>query len=44
VIPPSYSYQTSLDNINPEKNEGYSKDLFAILNEELGVGGDRGYM
>jgi len=35
---------TSLDNINPEKNEAYSKDLFALLNKELGVRGDRGYI
>jgi hypothetical protein len=33
-----------LDNINPEKNEAYSKGLFAILNKELGVEGNRGYM
>jgi len=33
-----------LGNITPEKNEAYSKDLFALLNKELGVPGDRGYM
>jgi hypothetical protein len=36
--------QTSLDNITPEQNQAYSQDLFAILNNELGVPGDRGYM
>jgi hypothetical protein len=33
-----------LGNITPEKNEAYSKDFFALLNKELGVPGDRGYM
>jgi Macrophage migration inhibitory factor (MIF) len=33
-----------LDNITPEQNEVYSKDLFALLKKELGLPGDRGYM
>jgi len=35
---------TSLDNITPERNEAYSKDLFELINKELGVQGDRGYI
>ncbi|KAH9967992.1 Tautomerase/MIF [Russula dissimulans] len=35
---------TSLDNITPEQNEVYSKDLFALLKKELGLPGDRGYI
>ncbi|KAI9453610.1 Tautomerase/MIF [Lactarius psammicola] len=34
----------SLDNITPESTEGYSKALFAFLNNTLGVPGDRGYI
>jgi hypothetical protein len=33
-----------LDNITPEQNQAYSKELFALINKELGVPGDRGYM
>ncbi|KAI0303513.1 Tautomerase/MIF [Multifurca ochricompacta] len=35
---------TSLDNITPELNEAYSKDLFAFFKEELKTPGDRGYV
>jgi phenylpyruvate tautomerase len=34
----------SLDNLAPERNEAYSKDLFAFLKNQLGIPGDRGYM
>ncbi|KAF8274264.1 Tautomerase/MIF [Lactarius quietus] len=33
-----------LDNIMPETTEAYSKELFAFLNNKLGVPGDRGYI
>ena len=36
--------QTSLDNITPEKNEVYSKELAAFLEAKLGLKSDRGYM
>ncbi len=36
--------QKSLDNINHEVNEQYSKVLFKFLEDKLGVPGDRGYM
>ncbi|KAN0115905.1 Tautomerase/MIF superfamily [Russula decolorans] len=35
---------TSLDNITPERNEAYSKELFAFLKNHLGTPGDRGYI
>ncbi|KAF8918582.1 Tautomerase/MIF superfamily [Mucidula mucida] len=35
---------TSLDNITPEKNDVYSKELAQFLNEKLGLKSDRGYM
>ncbi|KAH9977316.1 Tautomerase/MIF, partial [Lactifluus volemus] len=35
---------TSLDNITPERNEAYSSGLFAFLEKELGVQGNRGYI
>ncbi|TFK25820.1 Tautomerase/MIF [Coprinopsis marcescibilis] len=34
----------SLDNINPEVNEKYSKALFKFFEDKLGVPGDRGYV
>ncbi|TEB31348.1 Tautomerase/MIF [Coprinellus micaceus] len=34
----------SLGNINPEKNEKYSKQLFEFFKEKLGISGDRGYI
>jgi hypothetical protein len=38
------SAQTSLDNINPESNEKYSKALFDFFKKKLDIPGDRGYM
>ncbi|EED81730.1 predicted protein [Postia placenta Mad-698-R] len=35
---------TSLDNITPELNEGYSKVLYNFLESKLGIPGDRGYI
>jgi len=35
---------TSLDNINPEKNEAYSATLFKFFKDKLGVPGDRAYV
>ncbi|KAF8894732.1 Tautomerase/MIF [Infundibulicybe gibba] len=35
---------TSLDNINPDANEAYSKKFFDFFKQELGVPGDRGYI
>lgn len=34
----------SLDNINPELNEQYSKTLFTFFKEKLNVPGNRGYV
>ncbi|KAI0082863.1 Tautomerase/MIF [Panus rudis PR-1116 ss-1] len=34
----------SLDNINPEANEKYSKELFQYFEEKLGITGSRGYI
>ncbi|KAH9890600.1 Tautomerase/MIF [Cubamyces lactineus] len=34
----------SLDNINPQANEEYSKKFFAFFKEKLGVSDDRGYI
>lgn len=34
----------SLDNINPEANEKYSKTFFGYFEKTLGTAGDRGYM
>ncbi|KAG6850410.1 hypothetical protein H0H93_013635 [Arthromyces matolae] len=34
----------SLDNLNPEANEKYSKAFFDFFKKKLGVPGDRGYM
>lgn len=34
----------SLDNLNAEANERYSKAIFDFLNTKLGVQGDRGYV
>ncbi|RPD76843.1 Tautomerase/MIF [Lentinus tigrinus ALCF2SS1-7] len=34
----------SLDNLQPEKNEKYSKAFFAFFKEKLNVPGDRGYI
>ncbi|TDL18953.1 Tautomerase/MIF, partial [Rickenella mellea] len=34
----------SLDNINPELNDQYSKVFFDHFNEKLGVEGNRGYI
>ncbi len=36
--------QVSLDNLQPEKNEKYSKAFFEFFKEKLNVPGDRGYM
>jgi phenylpyruvate tautomerase len=36
--------QISLDNINPEANEKYSKAFFDFFHKKLKVPGDRGYM
>ncbi|RXW22232.1 hypothetical protein EST38_g3613 [Candolleomyces aberdarensis] len=36
--------QVSLDNISPEKNEQYSKELFSFLNEKLEIPDTRGYI
>lgn len=36
--------KVSLDNINPEANEAYSKALFEFVGKKLGAPGDRGYM
>ncbi|KAG8748219.1 hypothetical protein FRC12_013868 [Ceratobasidium sp. 428] len=35
---------TSLDNINPEANDKYSKALFDWINKSLNIPGDRGYI
>ncbi|EPQ58634.1 Tautomerase/MIF [Gloeophyllum trabeum ATCC 11539] len=35
---------TSLNNINPEANEKYSKAFFGHFKERLGVPGERGYI
>ncbi|EED79505.1 predicted protein [Postia placenta Mad-698-R] len=35
---------TSLDNITPELNEGYSKVLYSFFESKFGIPGDRGYM
>ncbi|KAK0502670.1 Tautomerase/MIF superfamily [Armillaria luteobubalina] len=35
---------TSLDNLNPEKNEKYSKELAAFLSKSLSLSHDRGYI
>ncbi|KAG6831222.1 hypothetical protein H0H92_012019 [Tricholoma furcatifolium] len=34
----------SLDNLNPEANEEYSKAFFEFFSKKLGVKGDRGYI
>ncbi|KAF6764685.1 Tautomerase/MIF superfamily [Ephemerocybe angulata] len=34
----------SLDNIDPEKNVNYSKELFGFFKEKLGVPDNRGYI
>ncbi len=36
--------QMSLNNINPEANQQYSKAFFAFLKDKLGVEDTRGYM
>jgi len=36
--------QTSLDNLNEEANERYSKAFFGFFKEKLGVSTDRGYV
>ena len=36
--------QTSLDNLNEEANERYSKAFFDFFKEKLGVSTDRGYV
>lgn len=36
--------QISLDNLNVEANEKYSKAFFDFFKEKLGVPGDRGYV
>jgi hypothetical protein len=36
--------QISLDNLNDEANEKYSKAFFSFFEEKLGVPGERGYM
>ncbi|KII89298.1 hypothetical protein PLICRDRAFT_175506 [Plicaturopsis crispa FD-325 SS-3] len=35
---------TSLDNLSPSLNEGYSKVFFEFFHSKLGVPGDRGYI
>ncbi|KII89297.1 hypothetical protein PLICRDRAFT_603775 [Plicaturopsis crispa FD-325 SS-3] len=35
---------TSLGNLSPSLNEGYSKAFFEFLHSKLGVPGDRGYI
>ncbi|PSR70562.1 hypothetical protein PHLCEN_2v13601 [Hermanssonia centrifuga] len=35
---------TSLDNLNAESNEGFSKDLFDFFEKHLGVKDNRGYI
>ncbi|KAF8228409.1 Tautomerase/MIF [Tricholoma matsutake] len=35
---------TSLDNLNPEANERYSKAIFDFFRSKLGIQGDRGYV
>ncbi|SJL04715.1 related to Macrophage migration inhibitory factor [Armillaria ostoyae] len=35
---------TSLDNLSPEKNEKYSKELAAFLGKSLSLPHDRGYI
>ncbi|EIW60867.1 Tautomerase/MIF [Trametes versicolor FP-101664 SS1] len=37
-------YITSLNNINPEVNQQYSKAFFAYFKEKLSVEGTRGYI
>ncbi|EKM83072.1 hypothetical protein AGABI1DRAFT_111593 [Agaricus bisporus var. burnettii JB137-S8] len=34
----------SIDNLQPEMNEGYSKKIFEWLDVKLGVKHDRGYI
>jgi phenylpyruvate tautomerase len=41
---PPYTFQTSLDNLTPERNEAYSSDLCKFLETEIGAPGNRGYM
>jgi len=42
---PAFQLQVvSLNDITTETTEGYSKALFAFLDETLGVRGDRGYI
>lgn len=36
--------KTSLDNLNPDANEKYSKVFSEFFAEKLGAGNDRGYM
>ena len=36
--------QTTLDNLNEEANERYSKAFFDFFKEKLGVSTDRGYV
>jgi hypothetical protein len=38
------SSQDSLDNINEQANEGYSKVFFKFFEEKLGTPGNRGYI
>jgi len=38
------SSQDSLDNINEQANEGYSKVFFKFFEEKLGIPGNRGYI
>ena len=44
VLLPTRTAQISLDNLQPEKNEKYSKAFFEFFKEKLGVPGDRGYV
>ncbi|KAK0210249.1 Tautomerase/MIF superfamily [Desarmillaria ectypa] len=45
TIDPAFTlFVTSLDNINPEKNEQYSKELAAFLKKSLSLPHDRGYI
>jgi hypothetical protein len=39
-----HDLQVSLDNLNEEANERYSKAFFQYFQEKLGIQGDRGYM
>jgi phenylpyruvate tautomerase len=36
--------QDSLDNINPQANERYSKAFFDFFQQQLGVPANRGYI